>query len=174
MKERRRERERERETPRAQLGYNTRPRIEKRTTRADLIYANTRTQRFQSKLHFPLSGPYRRLLLAATRHYAQYVKISTSYAHTASQRARKSEKEREQGEERQVQGKEEETRRRASLRAHENCMENKLLGQRESIVARELPALWLSRNMRASYARGNARTFIRVHVRARTRTNSLS
>jgi len=39
-----------------------------------------REQRFQSKLHFPLSAPYR-LLLVAARRYAQCAKISAPQQH---------------------------------------------------------------------------------------------
>jgi len=106
--------------------------------RADLIYADASTQRFQSKLHFPLSGPYR-LLLAAARHYAQYVKISTPYTRRSTKREGKRERERKAERTGGREGK-----RRGSLRAHENCMENKLHGQREHSCERIIRAMALA------------------------------
>jgi len=86
-----------------------------------------------------LSGPYR-LLLATARHYAQYTKISTIHTRRIVKNGGEKEREKERGREKKgTSGRE--GKRRGSLRAHENCMENKLHGQRESIVERIIRAL---------------------------------
>lgn len=135
---------REREEERKRNQVTTRPRIE--TNYA--CGSNLRRRKYASNAFKVncISLCRARIVYSSPRRVTMH--NTRKSAHTRHYKKRRKEREREKKE---AVG-EREGKRRGSLRAHENCMENKLHGQREHSCERII-ALWLWRNMRLSCTR---------------------